>query len=170
MYYYSDGSWGRASNMSWYLSHVYDSEGHQRECFWLDHKGNLDTQKDKKDEYIVKDIKHIGGIPKKDFPEWLWAHDVIEPNGVPSGPDLTEGMKMNGVDQGRTPLGVTFFLPAFKAMSYKNLTNLGIDDFTRNMGKIKWIGDWLKQGDNPVIPIMVSSPFTRLERQAKHDS
>lgn len=152
--------------MSWYFSHVYDSDGHQRECFWLDHKGNLDTHQDKKDEYIVKDIKKIGITPKEKFPKWLWAHDVIEPDGVPSGADLTEGMKTNGVDQGRTPLGVTFFLPAFKAGNYKTETlgNLTINDFTGNMGKLKWINTWFKQGDNPVIPFLVSSPFTPVFR------
>lgn len=80
----------------------------------------------------------------------------MEEKGIPTGDDLTEGMKKNEVDKGRTPLGVTFFLPAFKAASYPDdINNLTTDDFASNPGKIKWIYENMHQGDNPVLPLMV---------------
>lgn len=167
----SDGSWGKASNVSWYHAHVVDSHGNQRYCFWLDHAGNLDSTQDKEDEYLAgpKGPGRIGNaLPKMakphNWPKWLWASDVLDEEGIPTGDELTEGMKKNGVDKGKTPLGVKFMAHAFQPEPYfsANRTNMTLDDFAAHPAKVNWLFDTLHEGNNSAFPIFVSFLFRLL--------
>lgn len=148
--------------MSWYYSYIYDSDGRQRECFWLDHRGDLKHKKDLEEEYIGAALDALGRKPTKYYPDYLWAANVVPEAGIPEGQDLTEGMRENGVADYRVPLGVKWHTPAFKPGNYgPGFDNLTVDDFVTNPGKINWIMDPMyknKRGGNPVLPLLVRTP------------
>lgn len=153
-----DGTWGRASNMSWYYSHIIDS-GRPGECFWLDHRGDLKHKKDLEEDYIGNTVKELNHR-KKEYPKWLWASEVLQETGTPVGNDLTDGMRENGVQNCRVPLGVKFHAPQFTASKYgDDFNNLTISDFVDNPARIHWIMEPMRKrvrGGNPVLPILVS--------------
>lgn len=158
----SDGSWGRASNMSWYFSYIYASDARQRECFWLDHRGDLKHKQDLKEEYIGASVGALGKKPNKSYPQYLWAGTVVPENGIPEGDRLTEGMQENGVQDYKAPMGVKWHTPAFVPQNYgPNYDNLTVEDFVTNPGKINWIMNPMHEnmrGGNPVLPLLVSTP------------
>ncbi|KAI3391304.1 hypothetical protein diail_7611 [Diaporthe ilicicola] len=158
-----DGSWGRASNMSWYHSHTYGGDGRPQECFWLDHRGTLKHDQDRKEEYILadNDFPYKYRDPSKkatEYISWLKASSVDPEDGIPTGSELLEGMRANEVDQYRVPLGVKFHLPSYKRSTYpRNFDSLTLDDFVFNPGKLDWIYNSLVQRvrrGNPVLPIL----------------
>ncbi|KAJ4394096.1 hypothetical protein N0V93_003313 [Gnomoniopsis smithogilvyi] len=131
------------------------------ECFWMDHRGTLDHHQDKEEEYIHKDFNRIGvpgsGVKKDNFPAWLWASDVEQEEGIPTGDLLTEGMKATGVDHGRVAQYVKIFLPAFRVNSYESLENVTTAQIAGNPAKLSWgNGDIMaKRGvDNLVLPYL----------------
>lgn len=162
-YWKSDGSWGRASNMSWYYSYVFSSDRRDDgSCFWLDHRGDLKHKKDLQEEYVTEGLgKGFGKKPDlKNFPAYLWAAEVIPEAGIPEGEDLNEGMRENGVHEYKVPLGVKFRAPAFLRSTYgADYDNLTLDDFVTNPGRIRWITEPTRKnvrGGNEALPIFVS--------------
>lgn len=147
--------------MSWYYSHVFDSGSNLRECFWLDHRGDLTHKKDLEEEYIADPVGSLGRTPRKDYPDYLWAANVVPEEGIPEGDDLNEGMRKNRVHEKRVPLGVKWHAPAFKAQYYNDTFNgLAVDDFVTNPAKLNWIMDPIHRsvrGGSPVLPILVST-------------
>lgn len=147
--------------MSWYYSFVISSE-HKDDgtCFWLDHRGDLKHEKDLEEEYIGANLKELGRKPKKEYPDYLWAANVLPEEGIPEGEDLNEGMRENGVHEYKVPLGVKFRAPAFMRSNYgENIDDLTVDDFVDNPGRIRWITEPSRKnvrGGNEVLPIFVS--------------
>lgn len=158
----SDGSWGRASNQSWYYSFIVDSgrpEG--GECFWLDHRGDLTHKKDRAEEYIGAKVNDLGKQPKKEHgQDWLWAGNVRPEAGIPEEKDLTDGMRENGVHLYEVPLGVNFHAPGFNVQNYgDNYDGLTVSDFVDNPARMHWITEPTRRnvrGGNPNLPILVS--------------
>lgn len=102
-------------------------------------------------------VKRIG-VKKINFPSWLWASDVKQEEGIPTGEQLTQGMKDLGVDRGRVAQAVKIFLPAFKANNYKSLQNISTTDIASNPAKLKWFqGDVIptRFKNNLVLPYLV---------------
>lgn len=158
----SDGSWGRASNRSWYYSYIVDvGRRDGGECFWLDHRGDLTHKKDLEEEYIGAQVKDMGKEPKqKDGQDWLWAGNVPPEAGIPEGDDLSDGMRENGVHQYNVPLGVKFNAPQFNTEYYgPDFDNLTLSDIIDNPARINWITEPIRKnvrGGNPSLPILVS--------------
>lgn len=160
--------------MSWYYSYVYDSDARQRECFWLDHRGDLTHKKDLEEEYIGAAIEELGRKPNPlhlefpMYPKHLWAQNVVPEAGIPEGDRLTEGMRENGVHEYRVPMGVKWHTPVFVPKHYDpNFNNLTVDDFVTNPGKINWIMNPIHRnmrGGNPVLPILVSPARPNIQR------
>lgn len=146
--------------MSWYYSYIYDSDSRQRECFWLDHRGDLTHKKDLEEEYIGAAVGSLGRKPNRFYPDTLYAQNVVPETGIPSGDDLNQGMRENGVADYKVPMGVKWHTPAFVPRKYgPNFNNLTVEDFVTNPGKINWIMNPLRRnvrGGNPVLPILVS--------------
>lgn len=99
----------------------------------------------------------------------MWAIDNVKDGGTPTGKDLTEGMIKNGVDQGRVPLGVKFFLPALRGNNYKEgqIENMTLFDIAGNPGKVRWITEAMHKFESPFLPIIhpnddFTSPDARL--------
>jgi len=146
--------------MSWYYSYIFGS-GRKDDgaCFWLDHRGDLKHTKDLEEEYIGASLDDLGRKPREDYPDYLWAANVLPETGIPEGDKLTDGMRENGVHKYKVPLGVKFHAPAFVAGSYET-DNFTVSDFVDNPGKLRWIMEPTREnvrGGNPVLPILVST-------------
>ncbi|KAL1858762.1 hypothetical protein Daus18300_009896 [Diaporthe australafricana] len=151
---------------SFWMFHIYDSDAGMRECFWLDHRGTLKHDQDLKEEFVADPIHALGHKQRKEYPAYLWASSVIPEAGIPQGDDLTEGMRVNEVDQYRVPMGVKFLLPAFKRATYAdNFDEMTVDDFVHNPGKLHWFyrsSEQRVRRGNPVLPIVhPNQPLTK---------
>lgn len=88
--------------------------------------------------------------------------DVQDEVGIPGDDELNEGMKVGGVAEGVTPLGVKMFFPGLSNAAYaaagKDIyRDYTLKDFAGNPGKMNWIMAPLSQQfQNPVFPIFVS--------------
>lgn len=146
--------------MSWYHSFIFDTDGRNRECFWLDHRGDLTHKKDLEEEYIASAVEALGRNPRKDYPSRLWAANVVPEDGIPEGDNLNEGMRENGVQDYRVPLGVKWHAPAFMPRDYTKVEDLKVQDFVANPAKMNWIMNPMHKNvrrGNPVLPIIVST-------------
>lgn len=145
--------------MSWYYSYVIESN-RQGECFWLDHRGDLKHKEDLADDYIQTNVKEIN-YRKKTYSKWFFASEVTPETGIPEGDDLTDGMRENGVQEYKVPLGVKFHAPQFTASNYaEDLNGLTISDFVDNPARINWITEPTRmrvRRGNPLLPILVST-------------
>ncbi|KAK7741555.1 hypothetical protein SLS63_001112 [Diaporthe eres] len=139
------------------MSYIIES-GRQGECFWLDHRGDLTHKQDLKEDYIGKGVKEMNYRGVKDYSKWLWASEVVPEAGTPRGDDLTDGMRENGVDECKVPLGVKFHAPQFSAENYgEDLSGLTVSDFVNNPARINWITEPSRRrvrGGNPLLPIL----------------
>lgn len=155
--------------MSWYFSFVYTSDARQRECFWLDHRGDLRHTQDLEEEYLGASIGALSKSVKSWYPDYFWAKNVVPETGIPEGDLLTEGMRENGVDDYKVPLGVKWHLPSFVPQNYgKDFDNLTVEDFVTNPGKMEWITKPMHRnvrGGNPVLPILVSTLRLQLQNR-----
>lgn len=146
---------------------------------WLDDRGDLEHKQDLKEEFIGAAVEALGRKEvTKWYPEYLWDSKVVPETGIPEGDRLTEGMRENGVQDYKVPMGVKWHTPAFVPRNYgPKYDNPTVEDFVTNSGKINWIMNPMHKnvrGGNPVLPILVSTRRSDLPNAAllkhQHDS